>query len=100
MSEPESATPGTADPPDPVDAVPVAAVKAGDSSPWNWLLFVPIVVPLVTMLFNQDTPRLFGFPVFYWLQLAFVLLGVATTTRGLPDDEAAGVNHHVARPSH
>ncbi|MFK3981951.1 DUF3311 domain-containing protein [Micromonospora sp. NPDC050397] len=54
--------------------------RAGDRSPWNWLLFVPIVVPLVTLLFNQDTPRLFGFPVFYWLQLAFVLLGVASTT--------------------
>ncbi|MFI6757993.1 DUF3311 domain-containing protein [Micromonospora sp. NPDC050417] len=84
MSEPESANPGTADPPDPAGTAtaptPVAASRAGDRSPWNWLLFVPIVVPLVTAFFNQDTPRLFGFPVFYWLQLAFVLLGVASTT--------------------
>ena len=51
-----------------------------DRSPWNWLLLIPIVVPLLTVLFNADSPRLFGFPRFYWLQLAFILLGVGTTT--------------------
>jgi hypothetical protein len=44
------------------------------------LLFAPIVVPLMTPLFNTDAPRLLGFPVFYWLQLAFIVLGVGTTT--------------------
>ncbi|MFC7533498.1 DUF3311 domain-containing protein [Actinoplanes sp. GCM10030250] len=51
-----------------------------DRSPWNWLLLVPIVVPLLTFLYNHDEPRLAGFPVFYWLQLSFILLGVTTTT--------------------
>jgi Protein of unknown function (DUF3311) len=51
-----------------------------DRSPWNWLLFIPIVVPLLTVLFNAQSPTLFGFPRFYWLQLAFILLGVGTTT--------------------
>ncbi len=51
-----------------------------DRSPWNWLLVVPIVVPLLTFLYNHDEPRLGGFPLFYWLQFAFILLGVATTT--------------------
>ncbi|AEV82444.1 hypothetical protein ACWT_1426 [Actinoplanes sp. SE50] len=51
-----------------------------DSSVWNWLLLVPIVVPLLTPLFNHDSPRFAGFPLFYWLQFAFILLGVATTT--------------------
>jgi hypothetical protein len=51
-----------------------------DRSPWNWLLLIPIVVPLVTILFNGAGPTLFGFPRFYWLQLAFIVLGVATTT--------------------
>jgi Protein of unknown function (DUF3311) len=54
--------------------------RAADHSPWNWLLLVPIVVPLLTFLYNAAPPRLFGFPRFYWLQLAFILLGVATTT--------------------
>ena len=51
-----------------------------DRSPWNWLLLIPIVVPLLTFLYNHDEPRLAGFPVFYWLQLSFILLGVGTTT--------------------
>ena len=51
-----------------------------DRSPWNWLLLVPIVIPLLPFLFNHEEPKLFGFPLFYWLQLAFILLGVVTTT--------------------
>jgi hypothetical protein len=51
-----------------------------DRSPWNWLLLVPIAIPLMTFLFNSDEPRLLGFPLFYWLQIAFILVGVATTT--------------------
>ncbi|NUO60047.1 MAG: DUF3311 domain-containing protein [Hamadaea sp.] len=53
---------------------------AGDRSPWNWLLIIPIVVPLIPALFNAVEPKLFGFPLFYWLQLAFIVLGVTTTT--------------------
>ena len=57
-----------------------ATTRAKDKSPWNWLLFVPIVVPLIPAFFNADSPRILGFPRFYWLQLAYILLGVATTT--------------------
>ena len=58
------------------------AVRAArhDRSPWNWLLLVPIVLPVLTPLFNHDSPRLWGFPMFYWLQFAFILVGVATTS--------------------
>ncbi|HEU5028455.1 MAG TPA: DUF3311 domain-containing protein [Spirillospora sp.] len=59
------------DPPEPA--------RRSDRSPWNWLLIVPIVVPLLTFLFNSDGPRLAGFPAFYWMQLAFIPLGVACT---------------------
>ncbi|WP_199752618.1 DUF3311 domain-containing protein [Actinoplanes sp. ATCC 53533] len=51
-----------------------------DRSPWNWLLVIPIVLPLITPLYNFDSPRLWGFPAFYWLQLSFVFVGVATTS--------------------
>jgi len=44
------------------------------------LLLVPIVVPLLPFLYNSENPEVFGFPRFYWLQLAFIGLGVATTT--------------------
>jgi Protein of unknown function (DUF3311) len=61
------------------DAVPTVKPRS-DRSPWNWLLFIPIVVPLLVFLFNAKAPTLFGFPRFYWLQLAFIALGVGTTT--------------------
>jgi hypothetical protein len=44
-------------------------------SRWNLLLLVPLLV-LATPLYNSDTPRLLGFPFFYWLQFLFVPLGV------------------------
>jgi Protein of unknown function (DUF3311) len=51
-----------------------------DRSPWNWLLVIPIVLPVLTPLYNFDSPRLAGFPAFYWLQFAFILVGVVTTS--------------------
>jgi hypothetical protein len=54
--------------------------RTTDHSPWNWLLVVPIVVPLCTFIYNREEPTLFGFPFFYWAQLAFIVLGVSTTT--------------------
>ena len=70
-----------AEPADP--ARPAEAVRAAtrtDRSPWNWLLLIPIVLPLVTPIYNRESPRLLGFPAFYWLQLLFIFVGVATTT--------------------
>lgn len=90
MAEPES--PDTAPEAEPeaqlVAQPPVAQPPVGtsvraartDRSPWNWLLLIPIVVPLLTPLYNHDSPRLWGFPMFYWLQFLFILLGVATTS--------------------
>jgi len=56
------------------------APRRSDRSPWNWLLLVPIVVPLLVPLYNQTDPTLWGWPGFYWLQLLFVPLGVAPMT--------------------
>jgi len=53
--------------------------RRSDRSAWNWLLAVPIVVPLLTFLYDGDEPRVFGFPRFYWMQLAFIALGVICT---------------------
>jgi hypothetical protein len=38
------------------------------------------VLPLVTVWYNADSPRLLGFPRFYWMQLAIIAVGVGTTT--------------------
>jgi uncharacterized membrane protein len=63
------------------DAPPAGVTpRRSDRSPWNWLLVVPIVVPLLVPLYNKVDPTLFGWPLFYWLQLAFVALGVVTTS--------------------
>jgi hypothetical protein len=55
------------------------APRRSDRSPWNWLLIIPIVVPLLVPLYNHTGPRIGGWPLFYWLQLVFVALGVLTT---------------------
>jgi uncharacterized membrane protein len=72
------------------------APQRSDRSPWNWLLFVPIVVPLLVPLYNRVEPTLFGWPFFYWFQLALVGLGVVTTVivyrmtrRSTADQQAA-----------
>ncbi len=50
-----------------------------DRSRWNWLLLIPIAIPLLPFLYNAADPRLGGFPLFYWAQLSFVALGCVTT---------------------
>ena len=54
--------------------------RGAGRSAWHWLLIVPVVVPLVTTLYNGADPYFLGFPRFYWLQLAFIIIGVGTTT--------------------
>ena len=51
---------------------PLGATRFG---PWNLLLLVPFLM-LVTPWINHDAPRLFGMPFFYWVQFAFVPVGV------------------------
>ena len=55
------------------------APRRSDRSPWNWLLLVPIVVPLIVPIYNSVDPKLGSWPLFYWLQLVFVAVGVLTT---------------------
>lgn len=58
--------------------IPPAETRS-DASPWNWLLLIPIAIPLLTFLYNHEEPKLWGFPLFYWLQLAFVLFSIGVT---------------------
>jgi hypothetical protein len=44
--------------------------RLADRSGWHWLLLGPVVLPLLTPLYNRIEPTLFGFPFFYWFQLA------------------------------
>ena len=56
-----------------------AAARQTDRNPWNWLLLIPVVLPLLTFVYNRETPRLLGFPFFFWFQLLFTLLAAAVT---------------------
>ena len=56
------------------------APRRSDRSPWNWLLLIPVLVPLIVPLYNAVDPRWGGWPRFYWLQMLFVVLGVGTTS--------------------
>jgi hypothetical protein len=53
--------------------------RRSDSSRWNWLLVFPLVLCVLTPVYNRATPEFLGFPAFYWLQLFFVFVGVAST---------------------
>jgi len=73
--------PAAAGPPD-SDPAPAAATSRArtDRSPWNWLLAIPIVLPLLTFVYNREAPNVAGFPFFFWFQLLFPLLAVVVTT--------------------
>ena len=47
-----------------------------DRSPWNYLLLIPIVLPLLTFVYNRETPMLFGWPFFFWFQMLFAPVAV------------------------
>jgi hypothetical protein len=83
-------------PPDgrPPDAV---APQRSDRSPWNWLLLVPIGMPLIVPLFNRVEPTLFGWPFFYWMQLVFLALGMLTTVVVYRATRRSGADRAAAR---
>jgi hypothetical protein len=39
---------------------------------WQWLLLLPFAGLLYPPLYATRSPELFGFPFFYWYQLAWV----------------------------
>jgi Protein of unknown function (DUF3311) len=47
---------------------------------WYLLLWLPLVLPLLVPLYDRVQPTLFGFPFYYWSQLAFVFLAMLTMT--------------------
>ena len=50
--------------------------RSGDRSRWNLLLLIPALVPLFLPLYDRLDPQLFGFPFFYWGQVAFAVLAI------------------------
>ena len=48
---------------------------------WKLLLALPYGALCFPMLYARSTPRLFGFPYFYWYQFAWV--GITSALMGL-----------------
>jgi hypothetical protein len=46
---------------------------------WNWLLIVPAIGLAFPVVYSRPTPELFGFPFFYWYQIAWILLSAVLT---------------------
>jgi hypothetical protein len=46
----------------------------------QWLLAIPMILPLLTPIYNRRTPYLFGLPFFYWYQLGCVVVAILTST--------------------
>lgn len=44
---------------------------------WYWLLLIPFAATLVPPLYARSSPALFGFPFFYWYQIAWIVLSAA-----------------------
>ena len=49
---------------------PRVRTRLADARAWHWLLLIPVVLPLLTPLYNRTDPAVLGFPFFYWFQLA------------------------------
>ena len=46
---------------------------------WNWLLIIPALALAFPGLYARPEPELFGFPFFYWYQIAWILLSALLT---------------------
>jgi hypothetical protein len=46
---------------------------------WNWLLILPAIGLAFPAVYARSTPELFGFPFFYWYQIAWILLSALIT---------------------
>jgi hypothetical protein len=79
MSSDISKTPAGAGPAEPAGPAFTGGRRHPDWQPWVPLLIIPIVLPLITSIYNRVDPKLWGIPAFYWIQLLYVFLSAACT---------------------
>ncbi|HTA85074.1 MAG TPA: DUF3311 domain-containing protein [Silvibacterium sp.] len=46
---------------------------------WNWLLVLPVIGLAFPAIYSRAGPVLFGFPFFYWYQIAWILITALLT---------------------
>jgi hypothetical protein len=47
---------------------------------FKWLLAIPMVLPLLTPLYNRMTPEFWGIPFFYWYQMGCAIFNCLMIT--------------------
>ena len=57
----------------------VSEPKSKLRNAWNWLLVVPALALAFPAIYSRPTPELFGFPFFYWYQIAWILISALIT---------------------
>lgn len=65
--------------PDEVASAAAGKKRNPDWHPWVPLLIVPVVLPLITTIYNRVDPKLWGIPAFYWVQMLYVFLSAVCT---------------------
>ena len=63
------------------------------------ILLFAIVAPLLVSTYDQVNPRLFGFPFFYWYQLAWVFLAALCCSVSFYLLKRESDAYHRANPS-
>ena len=82
----------------PVGSPPAGvAPERSDRSPWNWLLLVDIVLPLLVPIYKRVEPTHLGWPVFYWFPLVLVAVGVLTTAAVYRATRRSSTDRQAAR---
>ena len=56
-----------------------AARAHGGARWWYLLLALPFAGLLIVPIYAHETPKLFGFPFFYWYQFAWVIVAAILT---------------------
>jgi hypothetical protein len=70
---PPDRTPGPDDPP------PIRPLPLGTKIVAGILLLIPMVALAVVPSYSSETPKLWGFPFFYWYELMWVFLTAGLT---------------------
>ncbi|HTZ90167.1 MAG TPA: DUF3311 domain-containing protein [Alloacidobacterium sp.] len=51
-----------------------ASTRKSRRAHWNWLLVLPALALMLPGTYSRATPELFGFPFFYWYQMAWIAM--------------------------
>ena len=57
-----------------MQSIMAAPARKSRRAYWNWLLILPALGLMFPGMYAKSAPELFGFPFFYWYQMAWIAL--------------------------